>query len=157
MDSFILALLVVLPYITDAWPYDEAFADRNFHPTKRQEAGCVGKFPPTIFSLESIFYIKIEYALYTPDPHGPNSTTMTSEVANQANGISTGCSFMRVMMDNGEYPDDSKDWHPCLDRTLDVDGQQVTVGTSTRFDWDSWSLAVKQSWTCGNGCVILSD
>ncbi|KAI1252303.1 hypothetical protein MGN70_006877 [Eutypa lata] len=76
---------------------------------------------------------------------------MAFEMINEANSVSTGCSFMRVMMGDGQYPDDSKDWHPCLDRSMDIDGQEVVVATSARFDWNTWDLAVNQSWACGDG------
>lgn len=147
----IIELLGLFLHFTHARPFDEASSSRSLIPARIQGADCSGQFPPTTFSLENIQYIKVEYALYTPDLHGPNSTQMAFEMINEANSVSTGCSFMRVMMDDGQYPDDSKDWHPCLDRSMDIDGQEVVVATSARFDWNTWDLAVNQSWACGDG------
>lgn len=152
MISGLLLLLTSFLGLAYARPSGKGVLSRNLSSAKPpHEATCPEQFPPTTFALASIQYIKIEYVLYTPDLHGPNSTQMAFEATNAANGVSTGCSFMRVMMANGEYPDDSKDWHPCLDRSLDVDGQEAAVATSARFDWNTWDLAVNQSWTCGNG------
>lgn len=147
----IIELLSLFLHYTNARPLGETSPSRGLIPGRIQGAECSEQFPPTTFSLENIQYIKVEYALYTPDLHGPNSTQMAFDVINEANNISTGCAFMRVMMDDGQYPDDSKDWHPCEDRSINIDDQEVVVGTSARFDWNTWNLAVNQSWTCGDG------
>lgn len=154
MKIMILELLSLFAHWTYARTPKQPSALGNVISTRIQEGECSEQFPPTAFSLDSIQYIKVEYALYTPDLHGPNSTQMAFEVVNEANNVSTGCTFMRVMMEGGQYPDDSKDWHPCEDRSIDVNDQEVVVGTTAQFDWDTWSLAVNQSWTCGDGYAI---
>ncbi|KAI1446498.1 hypothetical protein F5Y02DRAFT_416784 [Annulohypoxylon stygium] len=122
-------------------------------PFKRaaQVSSCADIAAPSTFSLSQISYKKIEQ--YPSMATVPNSTQLVFTVLNNANGVSTGCSPQNVEV-NGQWGDDSNYWYKCTDRSLEVNGDNVSVSTSAHIIWDNWQLSVNQSWSCGDQSMV---
>ncbi|KAI1451467.1 hypothetical protein F4805DRAFT_96594 [Annulohypoxylon moriforme] len=114
-------------------------------------SSCADISTPTTFSLSQISYIKIEQ--YPTMATVPNSTQLVFDVINNANGVSTGCSPQNVEV-NGQWGNDSNYWYKCVDRSLEVNGDEVPLSTSVHIIWDQWQLSVNQSWICGDQSVV---
>ncbi|OTA52753.1 hypothetical protein K449DRAFT_427072 [Hypoxylon sp. EC38] len=117
----------------------------------RQLTSCADLSRPTTFSLKDITYLKVEE--YPTMATVPNSTQLALEVVNNANGVSTGCSAQNVEI-GGRWGDDSKYWYKCVDRSLEVDGNEYPLSTSLHVVWDEWKLSVNQSWECDGGTHV---
>ncbi|KAI1134233.1 hypothetical protein F5Y05DRAFT_240442 [Hypoxylon sp. FL0543] len=117
----------------------------------QQSSSCADLSQPTTFSLKDITYLKIEQ--YPTMATVPNSTEIAFEVVNNANGVSTGCSAQNVEI-GGRWGDDSNYWYKCVDRSLEVDGNQYPLSTSLHIVWDQWKLSVNQSWECDSGSQV---
>ncbi|OTA85559.1 hypothetical protein M434DRAFT_163249 [Hypoxylon sp. CO27-5] len=117
----------------------------------QQLTSCADLFQPTTFSLKDITYLKVEE--YPTMATVPNSTQLAFEVVNNANGVSTGCSAQNVEI-GGRWGDDSKYWYKCIDRSLEVDGNEYPLNTSLHVVWDEWKLSVNQSWECDGGTHV---
>ncbi|KAK6087228.1 hypothetical protein SCUP234_01859 [Seiridium cupressi] len=103
----------------------------------------------------------IAYQKYDPFPgtidEGLDSMTMAFDVANNGNGINTACSFTNGKY-LGQWTDNGTKWFACGNRTVTAgDGEKFVVQTNARFNWDTWNLAVNQTWVCGNGYGQESD
>ncbi|KAI0887709.1 uncharacterized protein GGS22DRAFT_88243 [Annulohypoxylon maeteangense] len=131
----------------------QAGSSHTFLSSKRAEkvSSCADISTPTTFSLSQISYIKIEQ--YPTMATVPNSTQLVFEVVNNANSISTGCSPQNVEV-NGQWGNDSNYWYKCIDRNLEVNGDEVTLSTSAHVVWEQWQLSVNQSWSCGDESIV---
>lgn len=80
-----------------------------------------------------------------------DSITMAFEVTNHGSGIGTACSFVNGKY-MGQWTDDGTKWYACGNRTVaDDSGAKYIIRMNARFNWDSWNLAVNQTWVCGDG------
>ncbi|KAI2470177.1 hypothetical protein F4781DRAFT_430595 [Annulohypoxylon bovei var. microspora] len=131
----------------------QAGLSQALSPSKRagQVSSCDDLSTPTTFSLTQISYVKIEQ--YPSMATVPNSTQLVFEVVNNANGVSTGCSPQNVEV-GGQWGDDSNYWYKCVDRSLEVNGNEFPLSTSVHIIWDQWNLSVNQSWNCGDQSVV---
>lgn len=101
------------------------------------------------FTIRNIAYQKYEPFPGTID-QGLDSITMAFDVTNDANGINTACSFVNGKWD-GQWMDYGTKWYTCGNRTVEDDtGTKYVVATIAQFDWDTWNLAINQTWVCGD-------
>ena len=150
-----LALLASWSQIAHAHPDGNSLLySRGVSTGNVQKGACAGDFQPTSFVFDNAFYIRYEVS-HDFDTQ-PNSTQFVFDVSNESNGVLTGCSFYQVMVD-GKYPDTFSRWTPCYDRTLDIDGHEISVKTSARAVLDNWGVSVNQSWSCVDGCAPFSS
>ncbi|OTB09414.1 hypothetical protein M426DRAFT_79117 [Hypoxylon sp. CI-4A] len=112
---------------------------------EQQSPSCTDISTPTTFSLGDISYVRVETA-----PNfaiTPNSTQLVFEITNNANGVLTGCSLINVQID-GQWGDDSNYWFDCMDKNLEVDGNEYPLQTNAHIIWEDWKVSVNQSWVC---------
>ncbi|KAI0835021.1 hypothetical protein F5Y06DRAFT_142574 [Hypoxylon sp. FL0890] len=121
-------------------------------PRRAQDiSACADLSQPTTFLLKDITYQKLEQ--YPTMAIVPNSTYLSLEVVNNANGISTGCSAQNVEI-GGRWGDDSNYWYKCVDRSLELDGNEYPLTTGLHVIWNEWKLGVNQSWECNDGTHV---
>ncbi|KAI1370621.1 hypothetical protein F4677DRAFT_348997 [Hypoxylon crocopeplum] len=145
-------LLLPLSYALFAAGVEHGPEILSFDKRMQLSSSCADISAPTTFSLKQVSYLKFEtYPGAYDEP--PNSTQLAFEVVNQANGVSTGCS-LQVVGWGGNWGDDSKVWHECIDRSLEVGGKEYPVKTSAHFVWDDWVLTVNQTWACDDKTTV---
>ncbi|KAI0174786.1 hypothetical protein BJ166DRAFT_156082 [Pestalotiopsis sp. NC0098] len=110
---------------------------------------CVSTSLPCAFAVSNVAYQK-----YMPAPGtieaGLDSMTLAFGVNNDANDISTACSFTNGKY-GGQWADNGTRWYNCGTHTIvDGNGTQHVLRTNARFDWNTWHLSVNQTWVCGN-------
>lgn len=149
----IISALAFSLQLTHAQLHSEATLDHRILNEESQGSRCADGFPPTTFFVHGVGYLKYETAPGSFDVP-PNSSQIGFEVVNKANDVGTACSFVTAMV-NGEYPNTNHLWHDCGNRSLDIDGEETPLRTSARFNWDTWDLAVNQSWMCDEGFVFF--
>ncbi|KAH9884343.1 hypothetical protein F4778DRAFT_562291 [Xylariomycetidae sp. FL2044] len=144
-QPLLLLLLLLLPpalSVLAAPPFTHhATLDKRF-------SSCTDISAPSTFTITDINYVKhlVYYAPGSPLAH--NTTQFVFGVANQANGVSTGCSYTYVRLE-GEWTDPHGTYlFSCYDRSIVIGERETPVLTSSTFDWDTWHLAVNQTWAC---------
>lgn len=111
---------------------------------------CLATSSPCLFEISNIAYQKYEPFLGTID-QGMDTMTMAFSVANNGNDVETACSFINGKY-LGQWTDNGTKWFPCGNRTLlDETGTKYIVRTSAQFQWDTWNLAINQTWACEDG------